>query len=151
MNVPDSILDNAESKVGDPFMPTKQFIQRDPKEIYDFLKFNLNDDVLSKLLESSFHYYKRDVASSKDMFRNLFSLFLEYTLDKIKNSSIDDDKKNEVLDFCRTYFKIFNSQSDMFCDLLDFLGKNQIILEPKEIIIIILGYATGTLKKIYSN
>jgi len=149
--VPDSINSLVDAKPADPFMPFKGIIKRDPKEIYDFLRHNLNNEDLNKLLENSFHYYKRDISTSKDMLRNIISLLLDYTLDKVKNSTIDEDKKNDVLDFCRNYFKIFSSQAETFCDLLDFLGKNQVILEPKEITIIILGYATGTFKKIYSN
>jgi len=149
--VPDSILARTEEKVSDPFMPVRGFIKRDPKEIYEFLRHNLNDDNLNMLLENSFHYYKRDISTTKDLFRNIISLLLEYTLDKIKNSSIDEDKKNDVLDFFRGYFKIMTAQTESLCELLDFLGKNQVLLEPKEITTIILGYATGTFKKLYSN
>jgi hypothetical protein len=149
--VPNSINSLIDAKLADPFVPVTEIIKRDPKEIYDFLRLNLNDNVLNKLLENSYYYYKCDILNSKDLIKNTLSLLLDYILDKVKNSSIEEEKKHDILDFCRNYFRIFSSQSEVFCDLLDFLGKKQVILEPKEIIIIILGYATGTFKKIYSN
>ena len=49
MNIPDSILAQSEARAGDPFVPSRVFTKKDPKEIYDFLRYNLNDEKLSKL------------------------------------------------------------------------------------------------------
>lgn len=151
MNIPDSILAQSEARAGDPFVPSRIFIKKDPKEIYDFLRYNLNDEKLSKLLEQSFFYYKKEASTSKEIFSNTLSLIHDYALDKIKNSTMDEEKKYDVINLCRSYFKNLTSQVETFCDLMDFFNKNNNLLEPKEISIIILGYATGIFKKLYTN
>ena len=110
-----------------------------------------NDEKLSKLLEQSFFYYKKEASTSKEIFSNTLSLIHDYALDKIKNSTMDEEKKYDVINLCRSYFKNFTSQVETFCDLMDFFNKNNNLLEPKEISIIILGYATGIFKKQYTN
>jgi len=151
MSIPDSILAQSETRPGDPFVPSRVFLKKDPKEIYDFLRYNLNDEKLSKLLEQSFFYYKQEASNSKEIFRNIISLIHDHALDKIRSSVMDEDKKHDIMDLCRSYFKIFNSQVETFCDLMDFFNKSNNLLEPKEISIIILGYATGIFKKLYTN
>jgi hypothetical protein len=151
MEIPDSISNlTADSNTADPFNYTTPDIIVNTGKIIDIIKHNTpSDDYIS--LEEGLAFYKKDIHSDKNFIKNFLLLYSDVLSRTVQTSNIGDDYKLAAQKAIIENIKSIQSSLDAIGDLINTLNKQKNILDVKRISFIMLGYAIGTIKKIYHN
>ena len=151
MEIPDSISNlTADSIIADPFNYVSFDTNINVGKIIDVVKHNTpSDDYIS--LEEGLAFYKKDIHSDKNFIKNFLLLYSDVLSRAVQTSNIGDDYKIAAQKAVIENIKSMQNSLDAMGDLINTLNKQKNILDVKRISFIMLGYAIGTIKKIYNS
>jgi len=97
-------------------------------------------------------FFNTDVSSEKQIIKNFIKLFSEVYVKAIKDSeNVSEDHADKILTSTKQIFDALQQSFDAAYNVITILNKEKNFLDSKQIALIILGYAIGTIKKIYNN
>ena len=150
MQIPESI--NKLTTEVSPSLLTPKVVL--PTLDLDELVYLIRKSLTSKELtnfELGLAYFKSDVSNEKQVIKNFVNVLTEGLVTAIKESSVNEDEKSKVAfntkQFCNTLEQSFEN----LYNLLFIFNKEKNFLEPKQVTLIILGYALSIIKKIHNG
>lgn len=97
-------------------------------------------------------FFNTDVSSEKQVIKNFIKLFSEVYVKAIKTSDhVSEEYADRILASTKQMFDALQQSFDASYNVITILNKENNFLDSKQIALIILGYAIGTIKKIYNN
>jgi len=150
MNIPESIANITTEKKADTFLSTVKLPDLPIEDIITAVKRSLTTKELESF-QNGLVYFKKDITSEKAIIKNLFNLFSEIIVKAINNSDLDVDTKPVLVVQVKALLESLSNNFESFYSVLIILNKNKNLLDVKEFLLIITGYAISLLKKTYNS
>jgi len=150
MQIPDSIEKLTTSIASTSLTPPTQFQTVDINEIIFAIKKGLTLKEQEKF-EQGLAFFNSDSLTDKQVLRNFLKLILEVYTTAINSSEINQEYIENVKSSLKHTFEGLTQNMDSLLTLLVNLNKQNNFLDSKQISLIILGYAIGTIKRLYRS
>lgn len=150
MNIPESVAKLTTEIPNDQFSfkPIEPVLNVD--EVIFYIKKSLTLQQLQNF-EKGLNFFKSNIGSDKVVTQNFIALISETLLEALKNSKINEEFKVGLESSTKHSLNSVNENLESLFKSLTTLNKDENLLDVKEYTLIILGYAIGTLKKIYNS
>jgi len=150
MNIPESVAKLTTEIPNDQFSfkPIEPVLNVD--EVIFYIKKSLTLQQLQNF-EKGLNFFKSNIGSDKAVTQNFIPLISETLLEALKNSKINEEFKVGLESSTKHSLNSVNENLESLFKSLTTLNKDENLLDVKEYTLIILGYAIGTLKKIYNS
>lgn len=150
MQIPDSIEKLTALKPPTSFTDIAQPRTIDINELILLLKKTLPVKE-QESLEQGLAFFNPDVSSDKQIIKNFLKLLCESYTNAINNSNINQEYIENAKFSLKQIFESTIQNTDSIFSLIKVLNEQNNLLDSKQISLIILGYAIGTIKKIYNS
>ena len=148
--IPDSINALTEEKPADSFLSVSKIPDIPLDEIVLAFRRSLSPKELENL-ELGLAYFKKDVSYDRNVIKNFLSIINESLNRAVNDSNIDIENRHLISAQLKTALDSLASNFDAFYNVLSILNKNKNLLDVKNFILIIIGYAISLLKKIHNS
>jgi len=150
MQIPESIEKITEE------IPASALVRKEEAPVVplDEIIFNIKktlDIKSTEYFEKGLVYMKNDLSSDKQIIKNYINLINDCMVSSLKNSSVSEDYKNELITNFKATIDALKNIFDATYNIIFILNKQKNLLDSKEITFTILGYAIGIIKKIYNR
>lgn len=150
MQIPNSINNLTADKAADVFLSNTKLPEIPLDEIVLAIKRSLPVKELESF-ELGLAYFKKDVEIDKAIIKNILSLINESLTRAVNDSQIDIEIRHLINSQLKTAMESMSYNFDSFYNILNILNKQKNLLDVKNFILIIIGYAISLLKKIHNN
>lgn len=150
MQIPESINKITTDTQPDPFALKVKVSELPIEEIILAIKRSLNAPELSNF-ELGLAYFKKDISSDKQVIKNILGICNEAFQSSLTNSNITIEQKSIISSQIKTCFEGLTSNFESFYNLLVILNYEKNLLDAKNFLLIIIGYAINLLKKAHNS
>jgi len=150
MQIPESINKITTDTQPDPFALKVKVSELPIEEIILAIKRSLNAPELSNF-ELGLAYFKKDISSDKQVIKNILGICNEAFQSSLTNSNITIEQKSIISSQIKTCFEGLTNNFESFYNLLVILNNEKNLLDAKNFLLIIIGYAINLLKKAHNS
>jgi len=125
------------------------------------LSVNINELVLfvkkyltlkeQEQFEQGLAYFNADTSSDRQIIKNFIRLLSEAYSNSITTSNIDPEHIDSAKSSLKQTFETFAQNIESFLSYLATTNKQTNLLDSKQVSLIILGYAIGTIKRLHRS
>lgn len=145
MELPESINSLTETKPSSPLNANKELGFNSDK----FFEC-INDIIpieLRKYFDWGFNYYKLSNKSEQTFIKTVFYLYIDFYKDTLRQSSIDVEKQEVLIQNLDIIFKNIENNFTVFSNFLETLKIDKKTFDINKIFMIIIGYAISNIRK----
>jgi len=150
MQIPESINNITTETKPDPFALKIKVSELPIDDIVLAIKRSLNANELASF-ELGLAYFKKDVSTDKQIIKNLFGIFNEAFQSSLNSSNVVVDQKSVISSQIKTCIEGITNNFDSFYNLIFILNNEKNLLDAKNFLFIITGYAISLLKKAHNS
>jgi hypothetical protein len=96
-------------------------------------------------------YFNSDTTSDRQIIKNYIKMLCEAYIKSLKESTVNEEYKDSINTGLKQTLDALQQGFDALYNVIINLNEQKNLLDPKQISLIILGYAIGTIKKIYNR
>jgi len=150
MEIPESIKVLTTEAVGDSLNPLIKPIDLPVEDIIYAFKRSLTPKEL-KYFEHGLLHYKNEKLTYTGFIKALLTLLNDSIINNVKEVNIATEKKDILISSAAKNINGINTTIESFLNILPLFTDEKKVLDVKQASLIIIGYVTACLKKLYNT